>query len=46
MRRSLANKLGLKILGKYVSCAVTGLEPRIMGIGPSSAIPAVLAQTG
>ncbi|KIS71181.1 putative acetyl-CoA C-acyltransferase [Mycosarcoma maydis] len=46
MRRSLANKLGLKVLGKYVSCAVTGLEPRIMGIGPSSAIPALLAQTG
>ncbi|KAI3477177.1 hypothetical protein L1887_61171 [Cichorium endivia] len=46
MRRSLANKLGLTILGKYVSCAVTGLEPRIMGIGPSSAIPALLEQTG
>ncbi|PWZ03086.1 thiolase [Testicularia cyperi] len=46
MRRSLANKLGMKVLGKYVSCAVTGLEPRIMGIGPSSAIPKLLEQTG
>ncbi|EPQ30226.1 uncharacterized protein PFL1_02342 [Pseudozyma flocculosa PF-1] len=46
MRRSLANKLGKKVLAKYVSCAVTGLEPRIMGIGPSSAIPKVLEQTG
>ncbi|KDN41055.1 thiolase [Tilletiaria anomala UBC 951] len=46
MRRSYAKQLGKKILGKYVSCAVSGLEPRIMGIGPSLAIPKVLEQTG
>lgn len=46
MRRSLANKLGKRILGKYVACAVAGLEPRIMGIGPSVAIPKVLELTG
>ncbi len=46
MRRSLANKLGKKVLAKYVATAVVGLEPRIMGIGPSLAIPKVLEQTG
>ncbi|CAO1623321.1 unnamed protein product [Parajaminaea phylloscopi] len=46
MRRSLANKLGLKVIAKYVGCAVAGLEPRIMGIGPTKAIPKVLEQTG
>lgn len=35
-----------QVLAKYVSCAVSGLEPRIMGIGPSLAIPKVLEQTG
>ncbi|PWN48505.1 thiolase [Violaceomyces palustris] len=46
MRRSLANKLGKKPIAKYVSCAVSGLEPRIMGIGPALAIPKLLEQTG
>jgi len=46
MRRSKAEALGLKILGKYVATAVCGLEPRIMGIGPSLAIPKVLELTG
>lgn len=46
MRRSLARKLGKKILAKYVACSVVGLQPRIMGIGPSLAIPAVLELTG
>lgn len=46
MRRSLANSLGVRILAKYVATAVSGLEPRIMGIGPTLAIPRVLEQTG
>lgn len=46
MRRSLANKLGVKIIAKYVGCVVAGLEPRIMGIGPTYAVPKVLEQTG
>jgi acetyl-CoA acetyltransferase len=43
MRRSMARKLNVRILGKYVSCAVSGLAPRIMGIGPTYAIPKVSA---
>lgn len=46
MRRSKAEELGLNILAKYVTTAVTGLAPRIMGIGPSLAIPKVLEMTG
>lgn len=46
MRRSLANKLGKKVIAKYVATAVSGLAPRIMGIGPSLAIPRVLELTG
>ncbi|CAD6892470.1 unnamed protein product [Tilletia controversa] len=46
MRRSLANKLGKKIIAKYVATAVSGLAPRIMGIGPTFAIPRVLELTG
>ncbi|KAK0562861.1 hypothetical protein OC844_002490 [Tilletia horrida] len=46
MRRSLANKLGKKVIAKYVATAVSGLEPRIMGIGPTYAIPRVLELTG
>jgi len=46
MTRRKAEELGLKILAKYVSTAVTGLAPRIMGIGPSIAIPMVLEQVG
>lgn len=46
MKRSLAERLGYKILAKYVSCAVSGLAPRIMGIGPALAVPKVLEQTG
>jgi acetyl-CoA acyltransferase 1 len=46
MKRSKAEALGVKILGKHVATAVTGLAPRIMGIGPRYAIPMVLAQAG
>ncbi|KAE8206343.1 hypothetical protein CF335_g1965 [Tilletia laevis] len=46
MRRAVANKLGKCILAKYVSTAVSGLEPRIMGIGPALAVPKLLEQTG
>jgi acetyl-CoA acyltransferase len=31
---------------RFVGYAVSGVEPRIMGIGPVKAIPAVLKQTG
>lgn len=46
MTRRKAEQLGLKILAKHVTTSVTGLAPRIMGIGPSIAIPMVLEATG
>ena len=46
MRRSVAEKLGQKIIGKYVAASVVGVPPRIMGIGPAVAIPMVLKKTG
>ncbi|KAG6899567.1 hypothetical protein C0993_009179 [Termitomyces sp. T159_Od127] len=45
-RRSVAVKLGLPVLGKFVSAATVGVPPRIMGVGPAYAIPKVLKQTG
>ncbi|KAG8717714.1 hypothetical protein FRC08_006855 [Ceratobasidium sp. 394] len=46
MTRRKAEELGLPVLAKYVTTAVAGLAPRIMGIGPTYAIPMVLEQTG
>lgn len=46
MKRSRAQELGQPILGKFVGATVVGLEPRIMGIGPTYAIPKILAKTG
>jgi len=46
MKRSLAEKLGQPILGKFVGATVVGLAPRIMGIGPSVAIPKLLSKYG
>jgi len=46
MKRSTAVKLGQTIMAKYVGSTVAGLAPRIMGIGPSIAIPKLLAQQG
>jgi len=42
VRRSVAEKLGLPILARFVDYAVEGVPPEIMGIGPAVAIPAVL----
>lgn len=46
MKRKTAHKLGLPILGKYVSFAVIGCPPRIMGVGPAYAIPAAAEKAG
>ncbi|KAL7410414.1 thiolase [Mrakia frigida] len=46
VRRSVAVKLGLPILGKFVTCAYAGVPPKIMGIGPAVAIPKVLKLAG
>ncbi|KAH7324903.1 acetyl-CoA acetyltransferase [Stachybotrys elegans] len=43
MKRSLAIKLGQPIMAKYVGSTIAGLAPRIMGIGPSIAIPKLLS---
>ncbi|KAK4686979.1 acetyl-CoA acyltransferase 1, partial [Tremellales sp. Uapishka_1] len=45
-RRSVAQKLGLPILGKFVVSAVVGVPPKLMGIGPAFAIPKVLQKAG
>mmetsp|Transcript_22223 Transcript_22223/g.39551 ORF Transcript_22223/g.39551 Transcript_22223/m.39551 type:complete len:240 (-) Transcript_22223:147-866(-) len=45
MTRAEATKRGLPILGVWRGYAVQGVPPRIMGIGPAVAIPAVLKQT-
>ncbi|KAK5996867.1 Acetyl-CoA C-myristoyltransferase [Cladobotryum mycophilum] len=43
MKRSTANKLGLPIMAKYVGSTVAGLAPRVMGIGPTVAVPKLLS---
>lgn len=45
-RRSVAKKLGLPIVGRFVNSAVVGVPPRIMGVGPAFAIPKVLELVG
>ena len=39
-------ELGVEPIARVVSYAVTGLEPREMGVGPITAIPAALKQAG
>lgn len=46
MRRGLAKKLGLRVMGAFRGFAVAGVPPEIMGIGPVPAIRKVLQQTG
>jgi len=46
MTRRKAEELGLRVLAKYANVAVSGLAPRIMGIGPTIAIPKVLEKVG
>ncbi|MCH5683289.1 hypothetical protein LWM68_02765 [Niabella sp. W65] len=40
------NELQLQPIGRLVSSAVAGVDPRIMGIGPVAAIPKALQQAG
>lgn len=44
MKRSRAIELNQPILAKFVGATVAGVAPRIMGIGPSIAIPKLLAK--
>jgi len=46
MSRATAQKLGMPIVGKFVTSAVVGVPPRIMGVGPAYAIPKVLKIAG
>ncbi|CAK9781988.1 thiolase [Cutaneotrichosporon oleaginosum] len=45
-RRSVAEKLGLPIIGKVGAVVTAGVPPRVMGIGPAVAIPKVLKKVG
>ena len=46
MSAAKAKELGLKPLAKIVSFATTGIEPRVMGMGPVSASKRALAKAG
>ena len=46
MEGKTAQARGLKPLGRLVGYAHTGLDPKIMGVGPISATQAVLKKTG
>ncbi|MDQ6634376.1 MAG: thiolase family protein [Gemmatimonadota bacterium] len=46
MRRANADALGLKPLARFVSFAVAGVDPDIMGVGPIKAVPKALARVG
>jgi acetyl-CoA acyltransferase len=46
MSERLINELKIRPLARLMSYAVSGVEPRIMGIGPVKAVPKALAQAG
>jgi acetyl-CoA C-acetyltransferase len=46
MERGLAEKRGLKPMGRLVAYSYAGVEPKYMGIGPVPAVKALLAKTG
>ncbi|KAF9015542.1 3-ketoacyl-CoA thiolase [Cyathus striatus] len=46
MTRRKAEELGLKALAKFITTAVAGVPPRVMGIGPVYAIPLALKNAG
>ncbi|MDP2839578.1 MAG: thiolase family protein [Syntrophales bacterium] len=46
MAKERCEALGLKPLGRFVTCALAGVEPKYMGIGPAYAIPKALERAG
>ena len=46
MSEEKAKKLGLKPLARFVSAGITGVNPKIMGIGPAPATKQALARAG
>ncbi|EHL02788.1 putative 3-ketoacyl-CoA thiolase A, peroxisomal [Glarea lozoyensis 74030] len=45
-RRSFATSRGLTPIARYIATHVSGCEPRLMGISPTLAIPALLSRVG
>ncbi|KAK4778248.1 hypothetical protein SAY87_018435 [Trapa incisa] len=46
MRKSVAMRKGLPILGVFRTFAAVGVDPAIMGVGPAVAIPAAVKSAG
>ncbi len=46
MERSMAEKMGIKPISKFLSFAVAGCEPAYMGLGPIYAVPKALEFAG
>ncbi|HEV2325641.1 MAG TPA: acetyl-CoA C-acyltransferase family protein [Terracidiphilus sp.] len=46
MNRKVAEHEGLKPMARLVNFAMTGVDPKLMGIGPVSAVQKVLQRTG
>jgi len=46
LERGLAEKRGLKPMGRLVAYSYSGVEPKYMGIGPVPAVQALLKKTG
>jgi len=46
MSEEMVKQLGLQPIARLVSCAVGGVDPLFMGIGPCVAIPKALKQSG
>lgn len=46
MEAQAARERGLKPIAKLIDCAVTGVEPGVMGIGPVSAVKKLYERTG
>jgi len=46
MTAEKARELDYKPLARWVTCAVVGVDPKIMGIGPAYAMPKVLKRAG
>ena len=46
MRRSAAEAKGLRPLARFVSFAVAGVDPDVMGVGPIKAVPKALEKAG
>jgi acetyl-CoA C-acetyltransferase len=46
MSREKCEALRFKPLGRFVACALAGVEPKYMGIGPAYAVPKALERAG